>query len=176
MLASAYLKRDCQLGWKRGHDIQVCVCVNACVFLRFIVKSLPVPAAKFSVRFNLQLHGKLPGFHSTISTTWPQSPLSLCMFTSFLSPWGHGFLFSVSCPPLCSPHPSNHSHCLSGSHGPSTKAVGGGQWNNSLHPYGLHFPDRNAVTVLFPFVWPHKRKNRYKGREDKELEGNIAAK
>lgn len=46
------------------------------------------------------------------------------------------------------PVPPIFSHCLSGSHGPTTKAVGGGQWNNPWHPYGLHFPDRNAVAVL----------------------------
>lgn len=115
---------------------------------RVIVKSLWVAAANFSVPPNLQLHGQLPILHPYISTTWPQYPLSLCMLTSFLSPWGHGFLFSVSCPPPYNPHPSNHSHCLSGSHGPPTKSVGGEQWNNSWHPYGLHFPDRIAVTVL----------------------------
>lgn len=64
-------------------------------------------------------------------------------------------------------HPSNHSHCLSGSHGPSTKAVGGGQWNNSWHPYGLHFADRNAVTlVCFPICVTEQEEE--KKREDKE--------
>lgn len=72
---------------------------------------------------------------------------------------------------------SNHSHCLSGSHGPPTKAVGGGQWNNSWHPYGLHFPDRIAVPVLLCVsTWNRgKRGQRDLGR-DRERERDGAAK
>lgn len=71
-------------------------------------------------------------------------------------------------PPPC---PSNHSHCLSGSHGPPTKAVGGGQWNNSWHPYGLHFADRYAVTVLLcvSMCVSRRKRTEREGREDKGI-------
>lgn len=78
------------------------------------------------------------------------------------------------------PRPSNHSHCLSGSHGPPTKAVGGGQWNNSWHPYGLHFPDRNAVTVLvcvsIRVTEQEKEKNQRGQRETERLNKTVLRK
>lgn len=111
-----------------------------CVCGRVIV---PFAAAKFSVHPKIQLHGHRPSFHTTVSPTPPQSPLSLCFSHSL---WTR--LPVLLHTPLPPPYPSSHSYCLSGSHGPPTKAVGVGQWNNSWHPYGLHFPDHSVVPVL----------------------------
>lgn len=79
-------KRDYQLSRKGGRDVRGCVRVRACVLLGVIVKSLPVAVAKCSIHSNLQLHGQPPTPHTTTSTTSPQSPLSLCLLTSSLSP------------------------------------------------------------------------------------------
>lgn len=51
-------------------------------FLRVSVKSLPLAVAKSSVPPKIQLHGQPPAFHTTFSTTWPLSPLSVCISLS----------------------------------------------------------------------------------------------
>ena len=96
------------------------------------------------------------------SAAWPASKSSYRNVSNLttVSSESLPLLFSlledmVSCPlfPVllrAAPVPCNHSHCLPGSHGPPTKRVGGGQWNNSWHPYGLNFPECNAATGAFP--------------------------
>lgn len=64
-----------------------------------------------------------------------------------VAPCGPAFLFSISWPPPYSHHPSTQSYCLSGSHGPPTKAVGAWQWNN----YGTHLVLIFLTTVMVLF-------------------------
>lgn len=77
--------------WRVWDSVPVLVCVRVWWLL---LKVFHLQQPRFSVCLRLQLHGHRPGFHTTVSPTWPQSPLSL----SISLPLWHGFLFSVSCP------------------------------------------------------------------------------
>lgn len=112
----------------------MCVCAGGLLFL------LQQPNSQFTPKFSCM------AIVQVFIPRFLQLHHSLLSVSAFLTPCGHGFLSSSVL--LSPPYPSSHSYCLSGSHGPPTKAVGVGQWNNSWHPYGLHFPDHSVVPVL----------------------------
>lgn len=95
--------------------------------------------------------------------------LCLCMFTSFLSPWGHGFLFSVSCPPPHAPLSLQSFPLFVGFPWPTNKSSGRGTvepltapvWSSFCWPQCSHSP--------LVCMWLSRRKKRKRGKWGQKL-------
>lgn len=108
----------------------------------------PLAASKYFCLYRTQLHGCHPSFHTTISTTWPQSPLSRSLRTCFPVLY---FLASSTLPP------SLHSVVLFVRFPGSTNKSSGSLTVKQLwDPFGLNFADHSDGLVCFQ-LWESRR-------------------
>lgn len=138
-------------------------CVRMCLFRVFFLKAFRLKLPDFQL--HLQLYGYLPSLNPIV---WPQPPLHLCEFMFFPSLRRHVCLLSVSCPPPRSLFPFNHSHCLSGSHGPPKKRKPRKGDCGTIHSNRMVFIFLTTVLECFHLCDQTVQKNeRKKGVEEK---------